>query len=176
MMLKVKALAALAAAMTLECVGPMQPPPNTPRDGVGTGRQGLTLETLPPRPPSAATRGWERGVSTGLATSGAQSAYFAMYKDPSLTGRFLVFGYDPAAGRSLFVFSVALSDEINFKNQLAVDVGQWKASRNTLPSETGTTDGTATPLPPPRPQLDDLMWEHTWYHHSIQQQIEQGQG
>src|SRR5437868_1372723 len=122
MMLKVKALAAMAAALSLECVGPMQPPANVPRDPVGRTQQGLTLEVLPPRPPSAATRGYERGASTGLATSGAQSAYVAMYKDPTLNGRFLAFGYDPIGGRSLFVFSVALADELNFRNQLTIDI------------------------------------------------------
>ncbi|HYV50187.1 MAG TPA: hypothetical protein VFA20_35275 [Myxococcaceae bacterium] len=176
MMLKVKALVAMVAAMSMECVGPMQPPAEVPRNPVGTSRQGLMLEALPQRPPSAPTRGWERGVSTGLGTSGAQSAYVVMYKDPSLNGRFLAFGYDAVGGRSLFVLSVALVDEINFKNQLTIDIGQWKASRATLPSQTGITDGTATTPPPPRPQLDDLMWEHAFYHHSIQAQIEQGQG
>lgn len=176
MMLKVKALAALAAALSLECVAPLQPPANAPRDQVGTSQQGLTLVALPPRPTSAPTRGWERGVSTGLATSGAGSVFIAMYKDPSTTGRFLAFAYDPPAGRSLFVFSVALSDFTNFQNQLTLDLGQWKQSRSTMPSDTGTTDGTATTPPAPRPQLDDLMWEHAFYHHSIMTQIEQGQG
>jgi len=174
MMLKVKALVAMAAAMSMECVVPMQPPAEVPRNPVGSTRQGLTLEALPPRPPTAVLRGYERGVSTGLATSGAQSAYVVMYKDPSLNGRFLAFGYDAVApGRSLFLFSVALTDEINFRNQLTIDIGQYKASRATLPTETGITDGTATTPPPPRPQLDDLMWEHAFYHHSIQSQIDQ---
>jgi hypothetical protein len=173
MMLKVKALAAMAAAMSLECVAPMQPAV-PPAEETAISRQTLAIAPLPPRPANAPTRGWERGISTGLPASGAQSVYVVMYKDPSLTGRFLAFGYDVAGQRSLFVFSVMLSDENNFKNQLTIDSGAWRTSRGTLPSEEGTTDGIGGTTPPPRPQLDDMMWMHAFYHHSIKTQIDAG--
>lgn len=169
MMLKLKLLAALAAVTALGCVGP------PPAEGeMAISRQGLKLEEVPHTPESMSTLGWERGRPLGLATSGAQSAYLVMYRDPSYTNRFLAFGYDPVDGRNLFVFSVLLNDEMNFKNQWNLDIGQWKASRGTSPTEEGTTDGIGGTTPPPRPQLDDLMWEHAFHHYSIQTQIEQG--
>lgn len=180
---KVKFAVAIAAVTSLQCmtlaVSPRPAATSTASTGditLTTGTcttTGLCLPALPPMPPSQATRGWERGVSTGLGTSGAQSVYVVMYKDPSVTGRFLAFGYDPAGSRNLFVFSVLLTDVTNFQNQLNIDIGQWKASRATLPCDTGTTDGTAAPLPPPRPQLDNLMWEHAFYHYSAQTQLDQ---
>ncbi len=173
MMLKVKLLAALAAITSMECVAPNVPA--TPADNAGTAisRQGLTIETLPPTPRSLSTQGWERGRPTGLATCGAEAVSVVMYRDPTLTSRFLAFAYDPVGQRNLFVFSVLLIDEINFKHQVTLDLGQWKASRGTLVSHTNTTDGIGSPLPPPRPGLDDLMWAHAFHHHSIQVQIEQ---
>jgi len=181
---KVKFAVAIAAITSLQCMT-LAVSPRPAATSVSTGditftsgsctTTGLCLPALPPRPVSAATRGWERGVSTGLGTSGAQAVYVVMYKDPANTSRFLAFGYDPvgSGARSLFVFSVSLLDESNFKNQLTIDLGQWKQSRGTLVSDTGTTDGIGGNQPPPRPQLDDLMWMHAFNHYAAQTQIDQ---
>ncbi|HEY8206098.1 MAG TPA: hypothetical protein VIG99_01365 [Myxococcaceae bacterium] len=175
MMLKVKLLAALAALMSMGCGAPDMPDmPATPNNTneMAVSRQALKLEETPHTPESMPTLGWEMGRPLGLPAK-AESAYLVMYKDPSFTNRFLAFGYDPINQVNLFVYSVLISDEVNFKNQWNLDVGQWKAQRATLISQTGTTDGIGAPPPPPRPQLDDMLWANAFHHYSIQTQIEQ---
>jgi len=169
-MLKVKLLAALAAISSFECVGPFMP---TRPEETSTSRQSLTVPPLPPVPAIQPTRAWERGMKTGLVTSGAQGAYLVLQRDPSETSRVLAYGFDPTTETNLFVFSMALVDALPFQHQWVEDIGAWRAVGSSSIKTDSTTDGIGTTPPAPRPGLADLLgWKHAYYAWQMQKQID----
>ena len=170
-MLKVKLLAALAAISSFECVGPFMP--TRPEGETSTSRQSLTVPPLPPTPAIQPVRAWERGMKTGLVTSGAQSAYLVLQRDPANTARVLAYGFDPTTETNLFVFAFPLVDAVPFQQNWVVEVDGWRASGSSSIKTDSITDGIGTTPPAPRPGLADLLgWKHAYYAWQMQKQID----
>src|SRR5262249_6496641 len=116
----------------------------------------------------------ERGMHTGLETSKALSASLVLLKDPYTRDRVAAFGFDPASGTNLFVFSVAPADVESVQDAFVADASQWKAGGSSEPRLDGITDGIGGVPVPPRPGLlVATAWKHAFYAWSVQEQIAQ---